>query len=62
MKVKSECHDCGAEGAEYDCNGLKFCGWECFVEWDRRETESMDQFAKEYEDQYIQKSPTNCAR
>ncbi len=47
------CHNCNAKNAEYDCNGLKFCDWECFKEWDQEEQESMDEFAKEYEDFYI---------
>lgn len=47
------CHNCGEVNAEYDCNGLKFCDWECFVEWDREEQQSLDRFAEEYKAYYI---------
>lgn len=45
----ANCENCDTPGAEYDCNGLKFCGGDCFVEWDKEEAESMDEFATEYE-------------
>lgn len=47
------CHNCGSCNAEYDCNGLKFCDWECFKEWDAEEQESLDRFAEEYKAFYI---------
>jgi len=25
----SDCHECGESGAEFDCNGLKFCDGQC---------------------------------
>ena len=47
------CHNCDEENASFDCNGLKFCAQECFEEWDREEQASLDEFANEYEDFYI---------
>lgn len=44
----TECYNCGVAGATYDCNGLKFCDWECFKEWDQEEQESLERFDQEY--------------
>ena len=51
------CHNCGQKGAEFDCNGLKFCDLFCFKEWDREDKESLDRFAEEYKAFYPVKVP-----
>lgn len=53
MNQGRDCENCGEHGADYDCNGLKFCCWDCFAEWDKEETESMNEFADEYESFYV---------
>lgn len=53
------CHNCGQPHAEYDCNGLKFCDWECFKEWDQEEQASLDKFADEYKAFYIDNKKGN---
>ena len=49
----SGCFNCDKENASYDCNGLKFCDWECFKEWDQEEEKSMDEFSSEYKKFYV---------
>lgn len=56
----ARCHNCDEIGATYDVNGLKFCAWECFAEWDREEQKSLDEFAKEYEEFYIKPTHTRA--
>lgn len=43
----TSCYNCDKSGATFDCNGLKFCDWNCFTEWDDEELESIDELAKE---------------
>lgn len=57
--MANTCHNCDAHGAEFDCNGLKFCDEFCFREWDLEDQASMDKFAAEYEKQFVKPTELN---
>ena len=39
----NDCECCDKPGAAFDCNGLKFCNWNCLVKWDAGDSENFEE-------------------
>lgn len=53
-----ECHNCDKPGAEFDCNGLKFCDENCFYGWDHED--DGNGFYGDPEENEIDKAIDDC--